>query len=440
MSSICVSAIHSGAVNDKGGEVEFLIEGPQGYFKGTNSNGVDSQSREGYNRAFRFIGNFKASNAFANYKEDFSGSLIDRWSINPNEQAYNSKFDNWSFKLIESNSDGEKKKFKSISHSGTIKSKLADDYGSIIALKDTEFSNGRIRASFIVKDSGLFSMLFRYTDKSNYYAIEFEPKALKNNMRLIYKKDGVYNILASASVELTTYEFLRIQIILNNESISVFSQQGDVREKKHIFAIKSGALMRGTIGFAVNGNNLLFINGVQIDGYKNDKNNYMSDTNKRTFKELLKNLLPKSRALYCQKNNETTSEIAICLIPTNFCRMKCEEEISSVENILLFKCLRECTKSIKANGNTVKILKKSWVPNVNEKIDFKPKNEKSFTPAQVVSMKTKLRNGKNNILFGIQFNDDKGTTYTQNVEFPSPSIQKCGYMLERRKDCFKEDK
>lgn len=440
MSSICVSAIHSGAVNDKGGEVEFLIEGPQSYYKGTSSNGIVSQSREGYNRAFRFIGDFKTSTAFANYKEDFSGSLIDRWSIIPDVNSYNNKFDNWAFKLIEINTNGEKKKFKAISHSGTIKSKLLSEYGSIIALKNTEFSNGRIRASFIIKDQGLFSLLFRYSDKSNYYSIEFEPKAIKNNIRVISKKESIYEVLGSASVELNYDKFLRVHIILNNENISIFLQQWDIREKKPIFNIKSDALVRGTVGFGVNGNNALFINGLQIDEYKNNQNKYLTDNNKRTFKELLKNLLPKSRLVFCQRNYQTTNDIANCLVPTNFCKMKCEEEISEVENILLFKCLRECTKSIRANGNTINIQKKPWFPSINEKIDFKPKTEKNFLPAQVLSFKTKLKNGKNTTIFAIQYKDDKGITFTENVELPNPNIQKCGYMLERRKDCFKDDK
>lgn len=442
MSSICISAVHSGAVNDKGGEVEFLIEGPQGFFKGTSSNGIASQSREAYNRAFKFIGNFKSATAYFNYSEDYSGSLIDRWSItHPDEKGYNSRSDNWSFKFIELNSnEGEKNKLKAISHAGTIRSRLANEYGSIIALKEAEFSNGRIRATFAYKDPNLFSMLFRYTDKSNYYAIEFEPKAQKNNMRLISKLDGVYAILQSKTFEFKAENFYRIQIILNNEKIEVFMQQGDIREKKPVFAIKSSALVRGTIGFAVNGNNGLFISGVQIDEFKNKQNKYLSDVNKRTFKNLLKNLLPKSRALYCQKNYETASEVAYCLVPANFCRMKCEEEISAIENILLFKCYRDCSRSIKETGNMVKIQQKSWIPTVNEKIDFKPKNEKGFVPAQVLSMKNKIKNGKNNIIFVVQFNDDKGTTYTENVEHPSSYIQKCGFMLERRKDCFKEEK
>ena len=55
-------------------------------------------------------------------------------------------------------------------------------------------------------------------------------------------------------------------------------------------------------------------------------------------------------------------------------------------------------------------------------------------------MKTKVRKGKNSIVFGVEYVDEKGTTFTENVENTSPSIQKCGFMLQLRKDCFKEDK
>ena len=440
MSAICASAIHFGVINDKGGEIGILIEGSQSFFKSTKSFGITSFSRDQYNRAFRFIGNKTAQ--FHRYQEDFKGNLIEKWSINPDEHSINRESDSWSFKLKEFEIMGNPRKIKVIAHSGDIKSKLLNNYGSIIALKNAQFSNGRIRASFFFKDNNPFNLLFRYTDNSSYYAVEFQPKAERNNFRLISKIDGTYKIMQSATVEFSLEKWFRIQVIINNDNIFVFLQQENIRENKPIFTAKADELTRGTIGFGVNGNNSLYISGVKIDEITNTaetNRNLLDRKNRRTFNELLKTLKPKARSIYCQNIYKATGEIAACVNPYTFCKLKCEEEISEVENILLFKCYRECTKSINDNGNKFSIQKKGWAPQLNEKVDFKPKNEKSFISAQILAKKSKVKNGKTFVIYVVQFNDDKGNNFSQNVEFPNPNLQKCGNMLEKRKDCYKEE-
>jgi len=445
MSPICLSAIHFGVINDKGGEIELLIEGAQSYFKSTKSFGITSLSREQYNRAFRFTGNKTA--AIHKYQESFSGNLIEKWSINPNnENSINSDSDSWSFKLHEFLIMGERRKIKTIAHSGLIKSKLLNDYGSIIALKNAQFSNGRIRASFFFKDKNPFSLLVRYTDNNSYYAVEFEPNGERNNFRFISKIDGTYKVLKSATVEFSLEKWFRIQVILNNEKAFVYLQRENIRENKLVFAAKADELLRGTIGFGVNGNNALFISGIKIDEVlnlpgTNSKSLILKDSkNRRTFNALLKALKPKTRRVFCQRTyNGSAEAAAACLIPFNFCKLKCEDEVSEVENILLFKCYRECTKSINQDGNAYKIQQKVWTPQPSEKVDFKPKNDKMFVPATILAKKSKIRNGKTVVVYVVTFYDEKGASANQNVEFPNPNLQNCGHILERRKDCYKED-
>ncbi len=88
LSQICISAIHFSIINDKGVEVEFLIEGQQSFFKGTKSFGITSLPKDVYNRSFRFIGNKTA--VYFRYDEDFNGNLKEKWSINHDLNAIKS--------------------------------------------------------------------------------------------------------------------------------------------------------------------------------------------------------------------------------------------------------------------------------------------------------------------------------------------------------------
>lgn len=440
MSPICVAGIHSGNINDHGGELEIVIEGSQNFYKGTKSNGIISQPREAYNRSFRFVGNKNA--LFHRYTEDFKGSLINKYEINPEENSFDNKLDYWSFKEIELQT--EKKKIKAISHTGTIKSKMSDSYGSIISLKKAKFRDGRIRVNFLIKDLNTFAILFRYNDKNSYYAIQFDPKSDKNNLKFISKVEGNFNILETKSFEISVEKWYRLVIVMNNDKFLVNMQNDISRESKILFKIKNEELASGSIGFAVNGNSDLVLAGIKIDEGNNNNHtsgkNNLTNKNRRSFRYLMKLLGPKERGSFCKKlwGKYNPQEVATCMIPFNYCKLKCDDEVSEIENLINFKCIRECSRTLSFQKNNIKVQAKEWIPKVNEKIDFKPKNENLYVPAQILSKKTKAKAAKQETMINVQFVKADGNTYTESVKFPSPSIKPCGIMLEKRKDCLKE--
>merc|ERR1712032_1434691 len=123
-----------------------------------------------------------------------------------------------------------------------------------------------------------------------------------------------------------------------------------------------------------------------------------------------------------------------CRMPANYCKMKCDDFIPVVENILNFKCFKDCQNRIAQKDNEVKVKKDSWKPKIGDRVDFQPTGLKKYSAGTVISSKTKKTNKKIEI-FTVTYITPDGEQKTQIVEFPTPQIKKCASELPKRKDC-----
>ncbi len=434
MSSICLSGIHYGVLSDKGGEIEFLIEGSQSYFKGTNSFGISSKSRESYIRSFRFVGG--QSTTFYKFKEDFKGNINSKWNIFSLENAIYKKTNSWSYYDLKTNDQllGKNSTQSSIQHKGIIKS-YDSHYGTYAILKNVEWNNCRVRANFFFKDSKMAIFLFKYQDIDNYYAFEIDISNIKHNVKLIARIDGINKIIESKFITMKIETLYRMTLISKNDQISIQIQTDNIRENKPLFEHRLEQLRRGTIGFASNGNNDFYVSRIAVDDFIEHTSKKLNEKNRRSWVDLLRHTEPKSNKMYCTNLfGSKSNDIAKCLIPTNLCKYKCDEHIPTTENILNFNCYRDCLKKIANQNNQVKIEKKSWIPKVGEKIDFRPNEENSFLPGIVLDVKNSKYIKKGTVLL-ISYREKNGDTLKAKNYFPSNKILQCGSNLTERKDC-----
>jgi len=435
MSPICLSGIHYGVLSDKGGEIEFLIEGSQNYFKGTRSFGIISKTRDAYVRSFRFVG--VKSAIFYKFKEDFKNNINSKYQIIASDSCINKDSNRWDFQEYK-NYDSNSAKYiiqNTIHHTGIIKSTDENNYGAYVILKNVEWNNGRVKSNFLFKDSKMAAFLFRYQDKDNYYSMEMDISNLRNNLRLIAKVDGSIKVIESKFISLNTDTWYRITLIMNNDQVSIQIQTDNIRENKPIFEQTLDQLSRGTIGFATNGNNDFYISGIEVDDFMMHSSKKMDKKNKRSWINLLKHTEHKARKFYCNGLfKDDTNETNKCLISQNFCKLKCDDHIPLVENILNFNCYKDCLNKIGFEKNEVKKESLPWSPKVGDKIDFSNLGDNIFVPGYVLSAQ-EVRENPKEVMLNVSFYDDAGNNSKAKVKFPSKNVAHCGAKLTRRKDC-----
>jgi len=432
-SSICVSAIHYGVLNDIGGEIEFTIDGPQTFFKATKSFGIISKQKDAYIRSFRFIG--IKSSIFYKFKENFLGKITEKWDIHVTDEVEDRNQNNWSYEEKRLKIFDEDKLIKYIVHKGSIKSKIKNNYGSMLFLKNAQWSNGRVKSNFMFRDQKPFALLFKFVDPNNYYALQFNPKQEKGGIVLMSRIVGSVKIIDTKSIRLNVDVWYRVEILMKNDNIIINIQNDIIRENKTYFELKLEQISRGTIAFATNGNNQLFINGIEIDDYIPHAGKKLDDKNKRSWIDLIKHTDDKNKKKYCQSVYSLRKEISRCVEPQYYCRLKCDEHIPTIENILNFNCYRSCVKKIKSNHSEIKIQKTEWSPKIGDKIDFLPKKEKEYKPATVASIKVKKVKGHSVKTYFINYFDNAGNSLKATSPFPDKSIAKCSEKLKVRKDC-----
>lgn len=437
MSPICASAIHYGVLSDKGGEIEFLIQGNQNYFKGTRSFGLISKSRDAYVRSFRFIG--VKSAIFYKFKEDYKNNISSKWHIFSNENVYNRESNSWEYfdyKYFDT-SQAKNTIISTIHHTGVIRSGDDNSYGSYLILKNVEWSNGRVQANILFKDTKQVAFLFRYQDKDNYYSIEFDLLNLRNNVRLMTKVDSTIKIIEAKHIPLNVEIWYRITLIMNNDQISVSIQTDTIRENKSIFEHTLELISRGTIGFASNGNDNFYLSGIEVDDFILHKSNKLDKKNKRTWNDLLKHTDSKSIKLYCNDlfRSDDPQELSRCMYPHMYCKLRCDDHIPTVENILNYNCFKDCINKIGFHNNESVMEREAWTPSIGTKIDFSPDSNGSYLPAFIVSMQDAVENGETVKIFNISYYDNAGNSMKTTSKYPSANISQCGFKLTRRKDC-----
>lgn len=435
--SICLAGIHSGHMNDRGGELEFTIEAGQNYYKGTKSFGIISKSRDAYVRSFKFIG--AKSAVFTRFKDNFENAITSKYDIKQFNPVKDPKDNIWeyidfTYKDKDSNED---KKVKTIHHKGKMSGESKNDLGSFLIKKDIEFNNGQVKSNFYFRDSKEFAFLFRFEDRNNFYYIEFDPSTVRDNIRLIAKVNGTSKTVKTYTMVLSIDTWYRVTIIMVNEKIKVFIQTQHIRENKPIFDLVMDEIARGTIGYASNGNYETYITGVEIDDYVPHTSNKGDEKNKRSWVSYLKHVEPKVVKKFCKglfgQNDEENRR---CKMPANFCKMKCDDYIPVTENILNFQCYNDCKNKINKKDSEIKVKKDgSWLPKIGDRVDFLPKGLKKYSAGTIISAQSKKRGKKTIENFTITFLTPDGEQKTETAEFPSKQIKKCGTELPKRKDC-----
>jgi len=200
-SAICVSAIHAGVLNDLGGEIEFLIDGPQTFYKGTKSFGVISKSENSYIRSFKFVGIKSA--IFYNFKEDYKGKVYEKWDEHVSLNSKYTESNYWSYDDTFITVGGSKKKISYMKHKGKVTSTIDNGYASFLILKNAQWSSGRIKTNFNFNDKNTFALIFKYADINNYYALEFKPNSFNKNLNLVERNEGVIKIIETLTLKLT---------------------------------------------------------------------------------------------------------------------------------------------------------------------------------------------------------------------------------------------
>merc|ERR1711957_172974 len=354
--------------------------------------------------------------------------------FNPVKEAKDNLWEYIDFTYLDKNTN-ENKKTKTIHHKGKMRGLSKNDLGSFLILKDVEWHGGIIKSNFLFKDSNLFAFLFRFADQNNFYSIEFEPKELRDNVRLVVKSNGSSKTIKQTTLTLSLATWFRTTVIITNDNIKVFIQSDNIRENKPIFEANVDDNSRGTIGYASNGNYETYIDGIVVDDYTPHESNKMNEKNRRSWKGYLKHVEPKAVKKFCSSlfgGNEEENQR--CRMPSNYCKMKCDNYIPYIENILNFHCYKDCFAKILTKDSDVQVKKNSWKPKIGDKIDFLPKGLKKYSASTIISAQTKKSNKKIEVLT-ITYLTAEGEQKTTSAEFPSEQIKKCGTELPKRKDC-----
>ena len=395
-SPICLAAIHYGILSDKGGEIEFMIEIGMSDYRGTRGFGITSESKGTHVRSIKFLGT-KAV-VYYKFREDFSDKITKNWNIYNNKKSDDVTSSFWSVinKSDYVNKEGKKETLKTIMHTGKIRMSGEMNYASTIVLKDAEWANGIIKFNMKLFDDKPVAVLFRYVNQDNYYGVDFSIQSSTGNFKLFSKIEGSVKEIDSKTIKILIDKWYRVQIVLEFDEIKVLIQNDKIREKKLIFNKKVEGISRGSLAFATNGNTKFFINGVIVDDYNKYKKELFPD-NKRSWNNLMKHLSSKDRKIYCRDifDNEK-EEIQRCIDPHFYCSIRCDELISTVENLLNLSCFNDCvrtsnTELAKKQGQSLKTVmgNHTWIPKQNDKCDYKPNDEEQYRMATIKSVKRK---------------------------------------------------
>jgi hypothetical protein len=431
-SAICLAGIHSGVMSDLGGELEFMIEAGQSFYKGTKSFGIISKARDAYVRSYKFLGSKTA--IFYKYKEDYKNIITKKYKI---RQPADTKNNVWEYTKLtyldkDTNSDANT---QTIHHKGNVKGKGSGEFGTFITLKDAEWNNGIIQSNLYFKECDIFALLFRFQDRRNFYSVEFEPLKLIDNVRLVSRVNGNSKIVSNKTFKLNLLTWYRTSIVMINDKIQVFIQTDNIRENKPVFELSIEDISRGTIGFGANGLDDIYINGIVIDQYSPHLSPKGENKNKRSWTGYLKHVEPKTVKHFCKsifRDNE--SEIESCRKPANYCKMKCDDYIPTIENILNFNCFKDCSNKIIKSDSEIKVRTVTWKPNIGDRVDYKADGLQNYCAGTIISGQTKATD-KSVEIFTITYITPEGETKTSSEEFPSDLIKKCGEELPKRKDC-----
>lgn len=436
-SSICKSAIHCGVLNNMGGFIQVKVDGEQPKFIGVESFGINSKEKTSQVRSFSFVG--ERSAIYANYKENFEGSIFSKYLLINNPSSKYQEKNAWSFyensmSFIDEN--GKKENIRAIKHTGIISTDLPYTAASIIKKRDTEFANGLIKFNIMLQELDPIFIYLRYVDTENHVCLMINNKDNMNNFTLFVKIQGSLKIIDVKNQAMELKQWYRFKAYLHSDSIKIEMQEHNVRVHKSLFNHKVSHISRGTVAFGTNGNDFFFITGLSIEPFSLSQLQKDDETTKLTWGYILKKASDINRVKrWCKKtfrhNNE---EYSRCALPQFFCRYQCQEILPlDSYSVLNFSCVRECVSTMN-NALGLGGIK----PNEPEKtykqgeiVDFLPTGEGKYLPAMVMS----VTNKGSLSLASVEYEDFIGNKHKDEVLFADERIDKCGHKLRQRSDC-----
>jgi hypothetical protein len=443
-SSICQAAIHAGALNDRGGEVQFMIEPGQKLYFRKRAFGIESKERDSYVKSIRF---FNANNnLFVKYKEEFkSQSVQTNWDVNDNLEAnnYPSK---WEFVKTPANIKASSNFLLHQAHKTKSESTLS--YGTILTLKNVDVVNSYYKLSFYFLNLSPVGIIFRYKDENNYYHLRINNSGAFK-LILVKRFEGKSVCLATSQISINPKMWYTFTMLIYYDSFQIFLQIGDLRNNQLIFDIQDNDIQRGSLGIGSDGNDDFYVNGIYVDNYEMNKSHLTTKAaaDTRSFELILRENNENHRSKYCKSLfDHKKDKIMECKEFHRYCEYRCNEMIHKRENILNFSCKRSCIKDslMKQKLDNMQMIEEVayginpsiWSPKDGEKGDFKPDDlgpNSQWVPCYISEVKSNANDPEQKFVT-LKYMIE-GKVKNKTVLYPSISLKKCGEMLQNRKDC-----
>lgn len=429
-SSLCKSAIHCGVLNNSGGFIEIRIEGEQPKFSEKKSYGVESQSKGPQLRSFSFVG--EKSAIFANYKENYEGSFLDKYLISESSELKYNKNTTWNFyndKTNYYNKDGKKEEINSVKFTGNIYTILPLRAASIIKKKDLDFAAGLFKFNLLLHDSNPLFVFFRYVDTENNMGIIIESRKVDSNITLFINVNGSIKILATKSFPIELKSWQRFQVYLYSDSVKVTIQEEKIRQHKELFAVTNNELSRGSIAFGTNDNSHFYISGISVEPFVYNPN---KDEQSKVigFDSIMNKCKSKPKVKYfCSKKMKFKGEdLQRCMLPRFFATHICQNDFEDY-GITFLRCVNSCISYMKEDTLSIKKEEKTFKE--NEKCDFMPIGLTDYFAGTVM----KVEDEKDKKVVTVEYTDVLGNKKSGKIDLLSDRIDKCGKKLSKRTDC-----
>jgi hypothetical protein len=442
-SSICQSAMLTGVLTDKGGEISFMIADGQSAYKGGVANGIKSVSRENYIRSFKVLGSSATASRY--FKEKYEDiKLLDNWKVVNAKGAGSSSVGSWSFVANPLGSGLAFKQNNEVNGSEY-------NYGSSLINKEFEGSEGIYNVNVYMDKAKQAAILFRYSDENNFYAVELNQPGDKK-MRFVKKLQGTGSVIKGAAIDIQPKEWYRFKILFHMDNLQVWLQKGMLRNMQLVFNVTDNDVQRGNVGFAAQGNNDVYFDGVSVHEL-DPKYGVFTKQNKeqRVWDSCLTGADQGHRKKYCKAVYGSYLEgRKRCEELHKFCEICCDRLIVPLENVLNYNCWKGCVQTAKnqlkkQNSDSLAVEEakindaKNFVPKENSKIDYKPEALTYFVVA-TVGKADKIPKEKGDKGTPTQYNlkinySLDGQTKSDDIVWPNDKVKKCGEALPGRTDC-----
>ena len=346
-SSICQSAIHAGAITDKGGSVTFTITNGLEHYSSKKSFNILSKEHNYYINSIQFHNtNYKLTTPYI--ESCTKTNLNINWDFINDLHGDNHYASHFKCNTNPTQHSHIKNKLTSyiIQPHAKITTTLPLHYGTLMLLKDADIVNALFQISFYFNTLiNPIAIVFRYKDIHNFFHLRLCDSS--NNRLILYKKlEGKDSIISEYDMSLIPKMWYTFQLQIYYEEIKVLLFIGNARSYDNVIYVKdnNNDLQRGRIGVGVDGNDDVYMNNIYISDYngtvyeRKDKGN-----NKYTFDTVMKYNTLKTKDKYCKALHERQGiNVSECKDMHKYCALRCNELVHKRENILHYTCYKSC--------------------------------------------------------------------------------------------------